>query len=156
MRQLFYPAVLERGEGEAYAIWFPDFPGVVAGGASQEDAMAKAEGLLAAAAEDLALAGKTMPAASDWDDFDLPEDCDLVVKFAVKVTPPDLSERVNVYLPKSLIERVDAKAAKLGMTRSSFFGLAVSRAILDPFGTAELVELYTGASSMLREKAKRR
>ena len=156
MRQLFYPAVLERGEGKAYALWFPDFPGVVAGGASQEDAMAKAEGLLAAAAEDLALAGKPMPAASGWDDFDLPEDCDLVVKFAVRVTPPDLSERVNVYLPKSLIERVDAKAAKLGMTRSSFFGLAVSRAILDPFGTAELVELYTGASSMLREKAKRR
>ena len=156
MRQLFYPAVLERGEGKAYAIWFPDFPGVVAGGASQEDAMAKAEGLLAAAAEDLALAGKHMPAASGWAEVDLPEDCDLVVKFAVRVTPPDLSERVNVYLPKSLIERVDAKAAKLGMTRSSFFGLAVSRAILDPFGTAELVELYTGASSMLREKAKRR
>ena len=156
MRQLFYPAVLERGEGRAFAIWFPDFPGVVAGGASQEDAMAKAEGVLAAAAEDLALAGKPMPVASDWDDFELPEDCDLVVKFAVKVTPPDLSERVNVYLPKSLIERVDAKAVELGMTRSSFFGLAVSRAIMDPFGTAGLAELYAGAPQSLRQKAKAR
>jgi predicted RNase H-like HicB family nuclease len=138
MRQLFYPAVLERGEGEAYAIWFPDFPGVVAGGKSQDDAMAKAEAVLAAAAEDLALAGKAMPAPSGWQDFELPDDCDLVVRFAVKVTPPDLSERVNVYLPKSLIERVDAQAARFGMTRSSFFGLAVSRAVRDPLAIEAL------------------
>jgi predicted RNase H-like HicB family nuclease len=148
MRQLFYPAVLERGEGDAYAIWFPDFPGVVAGGKSQEDAMAKAEAVLAAAADDLALAGKAMPAPSGWQGFELPDDCDLVVRFAVKVTPPDLSERVNVYLPKSLIERVDAEAARLGMTRSSFFGLAMSRAIRDPLGAEALF------SPMLRPKAR--
>jgi predicted RNase H-like HicB family nuclease len=148
MRQLFYPAVLERGEGDAYAIWFPDFPGVVAGGKSQEDAMAKAEAVLAAAAEDLALTGKAMPAPSGWQGFELPDDCDLVVRFAVKVTPPDLSERVNVYLPKSLIERVDAEAARLGMTRSSFFGLAMSRAILDPLGIEALF------SPMLKAKAR--
>ncbi len=34
MRHLFYPAVLERGEGNVYAVWFPDFPGVVAAGLS--------------------------------------------------------------------------------------------------------------------------
>jgi len=43
MRHLFYPAVLERGEGNVYAVWFPDFPGVVAAGTSQEDTMANAE-----------------------------------------------------------------------------------------------------------------
>ena len=47
MRAIFYPAVLERGEGEAYAIWFPDFPDVVAGDRSQAGAMAKAESILA-------------------------------------------------------------------------------------------------------------
>jgi hypothetical protein len=36
---------------------------------------------------------------------------------------------VNVYLPKSLIARVDRRAADLGMSRSSFFGLAVSTAL---------------------------
>ncbi len=138
MKHLFYPAVLERGEGEAHAIWFPDFPGVVAGGRSQDEAMSKAEGVLAAAAEDLALEGKPLPLPSAWDGFELPDDCDLVVRFAVKVTPPDLSERVNVYLPKSLIERVDAEAARLGMTRSSFFGLVISRAIRDPLGIEAL------------------
>jgi Ribbon-helix-helix protein, copG family len=45
------------------------------------------------------------------------------------VDPPDPSERVNVYLPKSLISRVDRRAAELGMSRSSFFGLAVTTAL---------------------------
>ena len=129
MRAVFYPAVLERGEGEAYAIWFPDFPGVVAGAVSQDEAMAKAETLLAEAAEELALDGKLLPVPSGLDGFDLPEDCDLVVRFAVRVTPPDLSERVNVYLPKSLIERIDAQAAAMGMSRSSYFGWALSQTL---------------------------
>jgi predicted RNase H-like HicB family nuclease len=129
MRAVFYPAVLERGEGGAYAIWFPDFPDVVAGAGSQDAAMAKAEALLAEAAEGLALDGKLLPAPSDLDDFDIPHDCDLVIRFAVRVTPPDLSERVNVYLPKSLIERVDAQAALMGMSRSSYFGWALSHTL---------------------------
>jgi predicted RNase H-like HicB family nuclease len=129
MRAVFYPAVLERGEGEAYAIWFPDFPEVVAGAASQDAAMAKAESLLAEAAEELALDGKPLPAPSDFDGFDIPEDCDFVVRFAVRVTPPDLSERVNVYLPKSLIERIDAQAALMGMSRSSYFGWALTQTL---------------------------
>jgi predicted RNase H-like HicB family nuclease len=126
MQPLFYPAVLERGEGEAYAVWFPDFPDVVVGDVTQHGAMAKAEAVLAEAAEELALQGRAMPAASDLDGFELPDDCDLVSRFAVRVTPPDLSERVNVYLPKSLIERVDARASAMGMSRSSFFGWALT------------------------------
>src|SRR6185437_5181435 len=129
MRAVFYPAVLERGEGGVYAIWFPDFPGVLAGAASQDEAMAKAEALLADAAEALAMEGKLLPAPSDLDDFEIPQDCDFVVRFAVRVTPPDLSERVNVYLPKSLIERIDAQAALMGMSRSSYFGWALSHTL---------------------------
>ena len=129
MRAVFYPAVLERGEGGAYAIWFPDFPEVVAGAASQDEAMAKAEALLAEAAEELAMAGRLLPAPSELDGFDIPSDCDLVVRFAVRVTPPDLSERVNVYLPKSLIERIDVQAALMGMSRSSYFGWALSQTL---------------------------
>lgn len=129
MRAVFYPAVLERGEGEAYAIWFPDFPGVVAGDVSQSGAMAKAESVLAEAAEELAMQGKGLPEPSDLDAFDIPEDCHLVARFGVRVTPPNLSERVNVYLPKSLIERVDERAAAMGMSRSSYFGWALTHTL---------------------------
>ena len=129
MSAIFYPAVMERGERDTFAVWFPDWPGVVAGGLSQSEAMSKAERALALAAEEMAERGLPMPVPSDWDAFEVPADCDLVVRFATKLTPPDVSERVNVYLPKSLIEQVDRAAAAFGMSRSSYFGLAVSQVL---------------------------
>jgi hypothetical protein len=36
---------------------------------------------------------------------------------------------VNVYLPKSLITRIDRHAAEMGMSRSSFFGFAATLAL---------------------------
>jgi hypothetical protein len=47
----------------------------------------------------------------------------------VGVVPPDPSERVNAYLLKRLIARADARAAELGMSRSSFFELAIGNAL---------------------------
>ena len=38
--------------------------------------------------------------------------CDFVAFFAVGVEPPDPSERVNIYLPKSLIARADKRATE--------------------------------------------
>lgn len=133
MSAIFYPAVLERGDGGAFAVWFPDWPGVVAGARSQSEAMARAESALALAAEALAETGRPMPTPTDWEGFEVPSDCDLVVRFATRLTPPAISERVNVYLPKSLIEQVDRVAATWGMSRSSFFGLAVKRVLARPF-----------------------
>ncbi len=129
MSAIFYPSVMERGDGDTFAVWFPDWPGVVAGGLSQSEAMNKAERALALAAEEMAERGLPMPTPSDWEAFELPSDCDLVVRFATRLTPPDVSERVNVYLPKSLIEQVDRAAAAFGMSRSSYFGLAVSQVL---------------------------
>jgi hypothetical protein len=40
-------------------------------------------------------------------------------------------------LPKSLIGRVDRRAAELGMSRSSFFGLAASTALVHLPGLRE-------------------
>jgi predicted RNase H-like HicB family nuclease len=130
MSAIFYPSILERGEGDTFAVWFPDWPGVVAGGLSQSEAMNKAERALALAAEEMAERGTPMPPPSEWEAFEPPADCDLVVRFATKLTPPDVSERVNVYLPKSLIEQVDRSAAAWGMSRSSFFGLAVKHLVV--------------------------
>ena len=129
MSTILYPAVLERGEGSSFAIWLPDWPGVVAGGLSQAEALTRAEQALVVAAEGRVERGEPLPAPSEWNAFDIPADCDLVVRMAIRLTPPDVSERVNVYLPKSLIEQVDRAAAAWGMTRSSFFGLAVKQVL---------------------------
>ena len=127
MRQRFYPAVLEREDNDLFGLWFPDFPGAVAAGRSQEDAMARAQDVLTAALQAHVEQHGALPAPTPVEAIDLPGDCRFVSFLAVGATPPDPSERVNVYLPKSLIERVDRAAASWGMTRSSLFGLAVTQ-----------------------------
>ena len=129
MAQRFYPAVLERGENGAVGVWFPDFPGCVTGARSQEEAMARASDALEEAMRTLAERDEALPPPSALEAIQLPPECDLITFVAVGATPPDPSERVNVYLPKSLIERIDRAAAELGMNRSSFFGMAASQAL---------------------------
>jgi hypothetical protein len=73
--------------------------------------------------------GRPLPAPTPIARIVLPKGCDFLAYFIVGVDPPDPSERVNVYLPKSLIGQIDRRAAELGMSRSSFFGLAASTAL---------------------------
>jgi predicted RNase H-like HicB family nuclease len=127
MPQRFYPAVLERGEHGAVGLWFPDFPGCVVGGRSEEEALARAADALEAAMRGLAEREQPLPAPTPLARVETPPECDVIGLVAIGATPPDPSERVNVYLPRSLIERVDRLAAAMGMNRSSFFGLAASR-----------------------------
>ena len=129
MKRRLYPAVLERGPRGAFGAWFPDFPGCVAGGKSQEETIEKAEHTLAQAVDALFEQGRSLPEATAIEQIVLPRGCDVLAYFIVGVDPPDPSERVNVYLPKSLIGRIDRRAAELGMSRSSFFGLAATTAL---------------------------
>lgn len=129
MTRRLYPAVLERGSRGTFGAWFPDFPGCIAGGKSQEETIEKAERALAQAVDGLAENNKPLPTPTPIERIALPKGCNLLAYFIVGVDPPDPSERVNVYLPKSLIGRVDKRAAELGMSRSSFFGLAVTTAL---------------------------
>ena len=70
--------------------------------------------------------GRPLPEPTPVEQIALPKGCDYVAYFIVGVDPPDPSERVNIYLPRSLIARIDKRAAELGMSRSSFFGLAAT------------------------------
>jgi len=127
MAKRLYPAVLERGCGDVLGVWFPDFPVCVAGGRDQDEALSRAQAALEAAVEALVERGEALPAPTAFDAIDIPRGCEVVTLMALPVTPPDLSERVNVYLPKRLIEQVDALAGDWGMSRSSLFGYAVSQ-----------------------------
>jgi predicted RNase H-like HicB family nuclease len=129
MKRRLYPAVLERGPKGTFGAWFPDFAGCVAGGKSQEGTIEKAENMLAQAVDALAEQDRPLPQPTPIERIVLPKGCDFLAYFIVGVDPPDPSERVNVYLPKSLIGQVDRRAAELGMSRSSFFGLAASTAL---------------------------
>jgi predicted RNase H-like HicB family nuclease len=141
MKRRLYPAVLERGPKGTFGAWFPDFPGCVAGGKSQQETIEKAEHKLAQAVDALAEHDRPLPQPTPIEAIVLPKGCEFVAYFIVGVDPPDPSERVNVYLPKSLLRQVDRRAADLGMSRSSFFGLAATTALRHfPAAWAEFAE----------------
>jgi predicted RNase H-like HicB family nuclease len=141
MAQRFYPAVLERTTKSTFAVWFPDFPDCVAAGRSQEEAIEKAQNTLAHAVDSMAEREQALPPPTAFDQIKLPKGGNFVAFFVIGVEPPDPTERVNIYLPKSLIVRADKRAAELGMSRSSFFGLAISGALgaLVPRGVVPLL-----------------
>jgi len=144
MVKRFYPAVLERGAKKTFGVWFPDFPDCVAAGTSQEQAIEKAESALAQTVDVLVERERPLPEPTAIEQIVIPKSCPFLAFFVVGVEPPDPSDRVNIYLPKSVIARADRRAAELGMSRSSFFGLAVVSMIRwstgagVPFGTVTL------------------
>jgi len=129
MVKRFYPAVLEQGAKGTFGAWFPDFPDCVAAGRSQDEVIRKAELMLATAVDVLAELDQALPEPTEIERIVLPKGSRFLAFFVVGVEPPDPSERVNIYLPKSLIARADKRAADLGMSRSSFFGFAISTLI---------------------------
>lgn len=126
MTRRFYPAVLERGPKHSFGVWFPDFPDCVVAATSQEETLERAQSAVAREIVTLAEREKRLPDPTPIEQIEIPEGCDFIAVIVVSVEWPDVSERVNVYLPRQLIERADKRAAGLGMNRSSFFGLAVS------------------------------
>jgi predicted RNase H-like HicB family nuclease len=141
----YYPAILERGPKGSVGLSFPDFPGHAAGGTSQEQAMEKAESVLAQAVEGLAEREQPLPQPSALEAIAIPDKAAFIAFVMIGVEPPDPSERVNIYLPRRLIQRADARAAELGMSRSSYFGLAISTVLGSlalPVHTAALAEFW--------------
>jgi len=128
----YYPAILERGPKGTVGLSFPDFPGCVAGGTSQEKAIEKAEVALAQAVDGVAERDLPLPVPSALEKIVIPDKAAFIAFVMVGVEPPDPSERVNIYLPRRLIKRADTRAAELGMSRSSYFGWAISAMLAVP------------------------
>src|ERR1700682_2356639 len=116
MKRQLYPAVLERGPKGAVGAWFPDFPRCVAGGRSQEQTIERAENALAQAVDGLFEHGRPLPPPTPIERIVLPKGSDFLAYFIVGVDPPDPSERVNVYLQKSLMGPGDWRAAARGLS----------------------------------------
>lgn len=129
MAKRFYPAVIEKDAKGMLAAWLPDFPDCVAAGRSQDEVLRKVEDMLATAADRYGERDAPLPEPTAVDAIVLPKGSRAIAYVMIGLEPRDPSERVNIYLPKSLIERADKRAAELGMSRSSFFGFAISTII---------------------------
>jgi predicted RNase H-like HicB family nuclease len=137
MAKRSYPALLEPAEGGGFGVVFPDLPGCVSFGETYEAAVAAAEEALSLHLEGMAEDGERAPAPVGLGDpASLPEDHPGRAPLApghlwalISVEAPDESDRVNVYLQRSLLERIDRFTTHAGINRSAFF-VAASRAYL--------------------------
>ena len=151
MTARLYPAVLEKGPKKTFAAWLPDFPDCVAAGTTQEQALEKLDARVAQAAETLGERDQPLPEPTEIAAIEKP--AAFIAFVMVKVAPPNPSERVNVYLPKNLIGRADERAVSLGMSRSSFFGLALNMA-LSAYGATGVAGVLGVARSAAGKKTR--
>ncbi len=139
-----YAAMFEPTDG-GFGISFPDLPGCVSFGEDLEACMRNAEEALSLHLEGMAEDGDKYPDASHYGDLvgnmNVPQG---VVWASIKVEAPDAADRVNVYLPRSLLERVDRYVAEHApMNRSTFFSDAARahlNTVSQPVLSDELVQ----------------
>ena len=126
-----YSAVLERSGDGGWGVTFPLFPGCVSYGRNQREAQANATEALelhiAGMVEDL----QEVPFEEGDEDEGIRHATgtsgDRLPIFVTVEIGDSAGERVNVYLPKSLVRWVDLYASRRGMNRSSVFSAAVKR-----------------------------
>ena len=133
MAKVSYYAVLEPA-AEGIGVFFPDLDGCVSFGADADEAVANAHEALSLHLEGMAEDGAPAPTRRSLTEMvaAAPEGAGPVSYAAITVEAPDEAERVNVYLPRSLLERVDAFAKAAGLNRSSFFGVAARELMNEP------------------------
>jgi predicted RNase H-like HicB family nuclease len=123
MAKKTYAAAFEPAAEGGFGISFPDLPGCVSFGEDLDACMRQAHEALTLHLEGMAEDGEAFPDPAPLRDLiaDMNNKPGLVWA-SIEVEAPDAAERVNVYLPKSLLDRVDRYVSEHSpMNRSTFF-----------------------------------
>jgi predicted RNase H-like HicB family nuclease len=129
-----YPAILEKSK-KGYSVLFPDLPGAISAGKDYESAVKNAKECLSLHLYGMLQDKDPIPAPSHVSDLIKELDKgDLIALveadiFAVKAQQEDKAVRVNITLPRSLLDAIDAKARQLHLNRSSLIQKAALEAI---------------------------
>lgn len=118
-----YPAVLE-GTRDGYSVFFPDLPGAISAGDNYEHAIENAKECLSLHLYGMLKDHEKIPMPSHISDVLKQIEKKALVAliepdiFAVKAKQEDKAVRINITLPKSLLEALDARAKNLKINRS--------------------------------------
>jgi predicted RNase H-like HicB family nuclease len=120
-------ALLHEENGR-FGISFPDFPGVVSGGKTAEEALARGRDTLAFHVAGIVEDGDPLPALRSLADLrndpSLREDFVDAVLALVPIDLPGKAVRVNITLDETLLESIDRAANAAGETRSGYLAKA--------------------------------
>ncbi|KQW79695.1 type II toxin-antitoxin system HicB family antitoxin [Brevundimonas sp. Root1279] len=122
-----YIAVVEESSQGGYGVWFPDLPGCVSAGDDLDEACTNAVEALSLHLDGMIEDGQEPPEARSMDqvDKDLDKPAGRFIYSAITAEVEDDGERVNVYLPKSLLTQIKRFGERTGIdNRSTFLRLA--------------------------------
>ena len=114
-----YPALIDGVKG-AYGVVFPDLPGVVAMGATVEEAMVNAEAALQDAALEAERDGLALSPPSALEDVDVPARSALSSILLVRAAPARRSVRLNLTLDAAIADVITSEAERRGMSRKRY------------------------------------
>ena len=114
-----YPALIDGAKG-AYGVAFPDLPGIVAMGATLEEAMLNAEAVLQDAALEAERDGMALSPPSALEDVDVPAGSALSSILLVRAAPARRSVRLNLTLDAAVADIIKSEADRRGMSRKRY------------------------------------
>ena len=114
-----YPALIDGAKG-AYGVAFPDLPGIVAMGATLEEAMLNAEAVLQDAALEAERDGIALSPPSALEEVDVPAGTALSSILLVRAAPAKRSVRLNLTLDAAVADIIKSEADRRGMTRKRY------------------------------------
>lgn len=114
-----YPALIDGAKG-AYGVAFPDLPGIVAMGATLEEAMLNAEAALQDAALEAERDGIALSPPSALEDVDVPAGSALSSILLVRAAPAKRSVRLNLTLDAAVADIIKSEADRRGMSRKRY------------------------------------
>lgn len=144
MAKRTYAAMLEPTD-TGFGVSFPDLPGCVSFGDSMDEAVANAHEALALHLEGMVEDGERLPVPSHMGDLLVATGTPLnIVWAAISVEDPEKGERVNVYLPKSLLERMETFGERHGVDNRSTFLRLAARYYLATHSGPEVADVHQG------------
>lgn len=119
-----YPVAIEPGtDRTAFGVVVPDLPGCYSAGDTLDEAMSNAEEAIAAWIDATLDSGTRVPPASTLDAIRNQPEFKGWIFAVISVDPSvmdDQVERVNITLPRRVLNRLDAAAHAAGESRSGF------------------------------------
>ena len=112
-----YPALVD-GETGAYGISFPDLPGIVAAGATMDEALLNAEAALRDYALETERDGDEIVPPSALEEIETPPGHALVSVPLIRLSGRGV--RANLMLDEGVIAYIDGEARRRDMTRTAF------------------------------------
>jgi len=128
-----YPIAIEPGDAKhAYGVVVPDLPGCFSAGDTLDEAIANAPEAIALWLEDRIARGELPPSARAIETHRKKAQFKGWIWAVVEVDlsrVADKAERINITMPSRLLARVDARARKIGESRSGFLARAAMEAL---------------------------